>query len=139
MERVCRSESEMMASWTRSEILILVHDRFQLTAIVDVHGAILVHVEVLRRFGHFNPVRRLLFCVLFRVLIDELDVNEVAIKQHRLIDERPRLLLGQWRIERSRYVAERQTVVFIGAELQAALNLCGRYFLRLFTRRRHFQ
>lgn len=105
----------------------------KLTTVADVHGAVLVDVEVLRRLGHPNSVRRLLFAVFLRRLVDELEVDEVAVEKHRLVDQRPGLLLGERCVERAQDVVERQAVVLVGAELEASRAF--RELFRLFTRR----
>lgn len=107
----------------------------KLTTVTDVHRAVLVDVEVLRRLGHFYPVRRLLLGVLLSGLVDELEVDEVAVEQHRLVDQRPGLFLGERCVEGAQDVFKRQAVVFVGAGLQARHHL-GELF-RLFTRRVH--
>lgn len=107
----------------------------KLTTVADVHGAVLVDVEVLRRLGHFYSVRRLLAGVLLRGFVDELEVNVVAIEQHRLVDQRPGLFLGERCVERAQHFVERQAVVLVGAELQTRRHF-ARLF-RLFTGRVH--
>ena len=116
------------------EILIFeINDALtELTDITDVHRSIFMNVQILCRLRHFNPVRRLLLCIFFRVLVNELDVYEIAVEQHCLIDQRPGLFLRQWCIEGSQDVVKRQTVLFIRAEVEAVLNLARQHdFLRL--------
>lgn len=109
--------------------------RPQLTTVTDVHRAVLVDVEVLRRLGHFDAVRRLLLGVLLNGLVYELEVDEVAVEQHRLVDQRPGLFLGERCVEGAQDVVKRQAVVLVRAGLQARHHFGE--LVRLFVRRVH--
>lgn len=92
-----------------------------LTIIANMHRAVLVYIEILRRFGNFNSMWSFLCSFTPCVLIYKLVSNIVSIETNWLKYERPGLILWQRCIERPKNVVQREAIAFVRAELQATV------------------